>query len=226
LDDIWPPTSQNQASIEDDLHRFVASRLDLDDQHLTWPCEQAIRNYDPCISCPTHFLDLTVDRTRPGRTRCDEGCQGAPLRAVQVRWVPLLPGKAPGSLHDLPQHHRQAQLAGHQRIRAQQPAQPLLRGHHVSSRGTSGKLSPPATSAARAPPGAETGSRPRATEALAEAASTGHRFSCIKLSYSHLCERRAASKRKGPDRPSPTHLDDIISEIRDTTFTDREAGPS
>jgi len=29
---------------------------------LTWQCEQAIRNYDPCISCATHFLDLTVDR--------------------------------------------------------------------------------------------------------------------------------------------------------------------
>jgi sulfhydrogenase subunit alpha len=57
-----PPTSQNQASIEDDLRRFVASRLDLDDQQLTWRCEQAIRNYDPCISCATHFLDLTVDR--------------------------------------------------------------------------------------------------------------------------------------------------------------------
>ncbi len=25
-------------------------------------CEQAIRNYDPCISCATHFLDLTVER--------------------------------------------------------------------------------------------------------------------------------------------------------------------
>ena len=59
---IVPPTSQNQASIEDDLRRFVAGRLDLDDQHLTWQCEQAIRNYDPCISCATHFLDLTVDR--------------------------------------------------------------------------------------------------------------------------------------------------------------------
>jgi coenzyme F420-reducing hydrogenase alpha subunit len=59
---IVPPTSQNQASIEDDLRRFVAGRLDLDDQQLTWRCEQAIRNYDPCISCATHFLDLTVDR--------------------------------------------------------------------------------------------------------------------------------------------------------------------
>jgi sulfhydrogenase subunit alpha len=59
---IVPPTSQNQASIEDDLRRFVAGRLDLDDRQLTWQCEQAIRNYDPCISCATHFLDLTVDR--------------------------------------------------------------------------------------------------------------------------------------------------------------------
>jgi coenzyme F420-reducing hydrogenase alpha subunit len=59
---IVPPTSQNQASIEDDLRRFVAARLDLDDERLTWQCEQAIRNYDPCISCSTHFLDLTVDR--------------------------------------------------------------------------------------------------------------------------------------------------------------------
>ena len=60
---IVPPTSQNQASIEDDLRRFVAARLDVDDHQLTHDCEQAIRNYDPCISCATHFLDLTVDRS-------------------------------------------------------------------------------------------------------------------------------------------------------------------
>jgi sulfhydrogenase subunit alpha len=59
---IVPPTSQNQATVEDDLRRFVGARLDLDDERLTWECEQAIRNYDPCISCATHFLDLTVDR--------------------------------------------------------------------------------------------------------------------------------------------------------------------
>ncbi|WP_227023404.1 Ni/Fe hydrogenase subunit alpha [Actinomadura rubrobrunea] len=59
---IVPPTSQNQAAIEDDLRRFVAARLDLDDSALTRACERAIRNYDPCISCSTHFLDLTVDR--------------------------------------------------------------------------------------------------------------------------------------------------------------------
>ncbi|MFA1542647.1 Ni/Fe hydrogenase subunit alpha [Actinomadura monticuli] len=60
---IVPPTSQNQAAIEDDLRRFVATRLHLDDHALTHQCEQAIRNYDPCISCSTHFLDLTVDRS-------------------------------------------------------------------------------------------------------------------------------------------------------------------
>ena len=58
---IVPPTSQNQASIEDDLRGFVQDRLDLDDDELTRQCEQAIRNYDPCISCATHFLDLTVE---------------------------------------------------------------------------------------------------------------------------------------------------------------------
>jgi sulfhydrogenase subunit alpha len=60
---IVPPTSQNQASIEDDLRAFVPGRTHLDDESLQWQLEQAIRNYDPCISCATHFLDLTVERT-------------------------------------------------------------------------------------------------------------------------------------------------------------------
>ena len=59
---IVPPTSQNQRAIEDDLRRFVQARLDFDDARLTSECEQAIRNYDPCISCSTHFLDLRIDR--------------------------------------------------------------------------------------------------------------------------------------------------------------------
>ena len=59
---IIPPTSQNQASIEDDLGAFIAPRLGLDDDALQWQCEQAVRNYDPCISCSTHFLKLNVTR--------------------------------------------------------------------------------------------------------------------------------------------------------------------
>ena len=58
---IVPPTSQNQPSIEADLRAFVQERLDLPRDELIRQCEQAIRNYDPCISCATHFLDLTVD---------------------------------------------------------------------------------------------------------------------------------------------------------------------
>jgi sulfhydrogenase subunit alpha len=65
---IVPPTSQNQGAIEDDLRRFVQARLDVDDHTLTHECEHAIRNYDPCISCSTHFLDLTIERT-PGSAR-------------------------------------------------------------------------------------------------------------------------------------------------------------
>ena len=59
---IVPPTSQNQKTIENDLWSFVPQYIDLEREELTWQCEQAIRNYDPCISCSTHFLNLKVDR--------------------------------------------------------------------------------------------------------------------------------------------------------------------
>jgi coenzyme F420-reducing hydrogenase alpha subunit len=59
---IVPPTSQNQASIENDLREFVQANLDLPDAELRRRCEQAVRNYDPCISCSTHFLRLEIDR--------------------------------------------------------------------------------------------------------------------------------------------------------------------
>ncbi len=59
---IVPPTSQNQRQIELDLVSTVERFHDLDDDDLQWRCEQAIRNYDPCISCATHFLKLDVER--------------------------------------------------------------------------------------------------------------------------------------------------------------------
>ena len=59
---ITPPTAQNQPTIEEDLRQFVEANLDLPEDKLTWECEKAIRNYDPCISCATHFLKLKVDR--------------------------------------------------------------------------------------------------------------------------------------------------------------------
>ncbi len=59
---IVPPTSQNQRTIEDDLRNIVQQHLDLPDDRLGRQCEQAIRNYDPCISCATHFLKLHIER--------------------------------------------------------------------------------------------------------------------------------------------------------------------
>ena len=59
---IVPPTSQNQKRIEQDLWSYVARAISLPDDQLTWQCEQAIRNYDPCISCSTHFLTLHIER--------------------------------------------------------------------------------------------------------------------------------------------------------------------
>ncbi len=59
---IVPPTSQNQASIEADLNRFLPDWLGLPDDTIRQRCEQTIRNYDPCISCATHFLRLEIDR--------------------------------------------------------------------------------------------------------------------------------------------------------------------
>ncbi|HEX8977013.1 MAG TPA: Ni/Fe hydrogenase subunit alpha [Solirubrobacteraceae bacterium] len=59
---IIPPTSQNQLAIEQDLREVVGGHLELPDDQLRHLCEQAIRNHDPCISCATHFLELTVER--------------------------------------------------------------------------------------------------------------------------------------------------------------------
>jgi coenzyme F420-reducing hydrogenase alpha subunit len=59
---IVPPTSQNQATIEEDLKGFVTDFLDLPDDQLRHRCEQTVRNYDPCISCATHFIRLDIDR--------------------------------------------------------------------------------------------------------------------------------------------------------------------
>jgi|TARA_Y100000310_G_scaffold345540_1_gene466256 coenzyme F420-reducing hydrogenase alpha subunit len=59
---IVPPTAQNQSRIEEDLSNFIPKYMDLSDEDLTWKCEQAVRNYDPCISCATHFLKLDIER--------------------------------------------------------------------------------------------------------------------------------------------------------------------
>ncbi len=59
---IVPPTSQNQKRIEEDLWHFVSLVAGRPTEEVTWKCEQAVRNYDPCISCATHFLRLEIER--------------------------------------------------------------------------------------------------------------------------------------------------------------------
>jgi len=58
---IVPPTAQNQPSIEEDLESFIGDILDRPEEEIQLLCEQTIRNYDPCISCATHFLDLKIE---------------------------------------------------------------------------------------------------------------------------------------------------------------------
>jgi coenzyme F420-reducing hydrogenase alpha subunit len=61
---IVPPTSQNQARMEEDLRwSLTAFGLERSEVELRQRGETVIRNYDPCISCATHFLDLRVRRT-------------------------------------------------------------------------------------------------------------------------------------------------------------------
>jgi len=59
---IIPPTSQNQKRIEDDLREYAAQLAAWPLEEATWKCEQAVRSYDPCISCATHFLKVVIER--------------------------------------------------------------------------------------------------------------------------------------------------------------------
>jgi coenzyme F420-reducing hydrogenase alpha subunit len=59
---IVPPTSQNLRRIEDDLREYATQLVAWPQEEATWKCEQAVRNYDPCISCATHFLKVRIER--------------------------------------------------------------------------------------------------------------------------------------------------------------------
>lgn len=59
---IVPPTSQNQKCIERDLWQVAPTLASMEHTAATRRAEQTVRNYDPCISCSTHFLKLTIER--------------------------------------------------------------------------------------------------------------------------------------------------------------------
>jgi len=84
---IVPPTSQNQARIEQDIATSLQSAgLDQPEEALRLRAEKVIRNYDPCISCATHFLTLKIDRrhkTAPIRVLG----MGSAIGADQIGWL-------------------------------------------------------------------------------------------------------------------------------------------
>ncbi|MEK7270661.1 MAG: nickel-dependent hydrogenase large subunit, partial [Planctomycetota bacterium] len=59
---IVPPTAQNQLAMEEDLTALAPDLLSMPIEQATVRAEQALRNYDPCISCATHFLNLRIER--------------------------------------------------------------------------------------------------------------------------------------------------------------------
>lgn len=58
--DIVPPTSQNQKAIELSLWEFIRESSNLTEEWLRDSAEPMIRNFDPCISCATHFLRVSL----------------------------------------------------------------------------------------------------------------------------------------------------------------------
>lgn len=54
------PTNMNYANIESDLNKLVPAIIDKSEDEIRLGCEMLIRAYDPCISCSTHFLNVTL----------------------------------------------------------------------------------------------------------------------------------------------------------------------
>jgi sulfhydrogenase subunit alpha len=53
------PTNQNHANIQLDMEKLVPEILDKSQQEIELALEMLVRAYDPCISCSTHYLDVT-----------------------------------------------------------------------------------------------------------------------------------------------------------------------
>ncbi len=53
------PTNQNHNNIQQDMEAFAPDLLDKSKDEITLNLEMLVRAYDPCISCSTHYLDVT-----------------------------------------------------------------------------------------------------------------------------------------------------------------------
>ncbi|MBU1002341.1 MAG: Ni/Fe hydrogenase subunit alpha [Proteobacteria bacterium] len=56
------PTNQNHANIQKDLDALVPTLVDEDEASIELKTSMLVRAYDPCISCSTHFVDMTDAR--------------------------------------------------------------------------------------------------------------------------------------------------------------------
>ena len=55
------PTNQNHESIEDDFRELVPQILDRPQDEVKHMLEMLVRAYDPCVSCSTHYLDVSFE---------------------------------------------------------------------------------------------------------------------------------------------------------------------
>lgn len=58
---IVTPTAQNLRFMEDKIREFLPTILHMQDKELILELEKLIRAFDPCFSCSTHFLDVTIE---------------------------------------------------------------------------------------------------------------------------------------------------------------------
>lgn len=95
---IVPPTSQNQARIEQDIQDSLTNfGLDHSKDDLRLHAEKVIRNYDPCISCATHFLDLKLIR----HTNSENKKVTAMLAHVDLHRAAIIGIGSPGKADDI-----------------------------------------------------------------------------------------------------------------------------
>jgi len=57
--DIVPPTAQNLSTMEKALRTYVEANIKSPISMLKKRCEMLIRCFDPCISCSTHYIDIS-----------------------------------------------------------------------------------------------------------------------------------------------------------------------
>jgi coenzyme F420-reducing hydrogenase alpha subunit len=59
---IVPPTAQNLRTMEQDLKLRLRHSVHQCDEEIIATSENLVRSFDPCISCSTHFLKITIHR--------------------------------------------------------------------------------------------------------------------------------------------------------------------